>query len=79
MNLDFDRTYKGIYIVRLASFLVMYLFSVVIVAWLTNESVINGLIIGAMLIFFIAVCGWIGEYLKLEPCGFFGLRRKTDK
>lgn len=79
MNLDFDRTYKGIYTVRLASFLVMYLFGIVTFSLLTNKSIIGSLIISAILIFFIAVCGWICNYLKLEPCGFLGLRRKTDK
>ena len=75
--LDFNRVYKGIYIVRLVLFLVIYLLGIVILAWLTNESIINYLIASAILISWIVVCGWIGNYLKLEPYGILGLRRKT--
>ncbi len=77
MNLGFDRVYKGIYIVRLAWFIVTYLTGITILAWFTNESIINYLIASVILFFFIVICGWIGNYLKLEPCGFLGLRRKT--
>lgn len=63
MDIDFDLVYKGVYIIRLITFLITFFTFIAVYLYVTNENVLDGIIISVGLLLFIIISGKIGEYI----------------
>ena len=61
--LDFDYVYKGIYLIRLISFLFFLYSAMIIYTHYTGENILIAIMITTGFILFIMICGKIGEIL----------------